>query len=186
MIQMGKFSDMLAKLGKFSREKFAKLRDTVEEERPPKDPYYTTDRFWLTRWIRDIKYKRVGLTTITYLGPEYDYRMDYDRIPKSQLDMMRRSQPCPVHRSGRGWNEWVLFKDDSVTPFPVVMPEGTDFVNSFCNPTAIDLHLYMVDNHIDQALSFSKKTEIPIDGKMLAVVGVIVVVMVFFLLGMFS
>lgn len=174
----------LAKLGEFARKTFHAIKDKTktESEERKKDPYYSTDKFWLTRWIRDLKYQRVGLTTITWLGEEYGYRMDIERIPKKQLDVMRRSLPYPVHKSNCGWNEWIMVNDTGMTPFPEVAKEGAEYYQ----PTAIDLYLYMVNKDIDNALTFSKKSQVPIDGKMLLLVLGGVAVLLFFMLGAFS
>lgn len=167
---------------------YQKLREFVQKqldaqaEKEPKQPYYSTDRFWLTRWIRDFRYKRAGLTTITWMGDEYGYRSDYERIPKKQLEAMRQSLPFPMHRSNSGWNEWVLIRDDHLTPFPDVKPDE----NGFYQPTAIDLHLYMTNKSLDSALTFHKKNGVPMDGKMLLLCAGIVVVVLFILMRQFA
>lgn len=169
--------NVFAQLGAKVRGLFAKDPDAKEKE-----PYYTTDKFWLARWIKDIKYNRVGLTTITWMGYDYGYRMDIERVPKKQLDVMRRSLPYPVHKSNSGWNEWVMLNDDRLTPFPEVKPEGSEYYT----PTAVDLYMYMVNKDLDNALTFKKKSSVPIDGKMLVLVLAGVAVLAFFMLGMFS
>lgn len=167
--------DPFTRLGEKVRKWFKKSEDE-------KEPSWKTDSFWAYRWYQDLKYKRVGLTTISWLGEEYGYRMDYDRVPKKQLDEMRRSIPCPVHRSNSGWNEWVMVQDTATTPFPEIMPEGAEYYQ----PTAIDLYLYMTNKDLDNALTFRKKQQIPIDGKMLVLCIAGVAVLAFVMLGMFS
>lgn len=163
-----------------------KIRELIgkndEEQDEETISYYQTDAFWLTRWIRDWKYKRVGLTTITWMGEDYGYRMEVNRIPKTQIEDMRRSLPYPMHKSNCGWNEWVLFVDDERTPFPSVLPDE----NGFYSPTAIDLHHYMTNKSLDNALSFKKKNSVPLDGKMLLLCGVAVCIVVFIILRSFS
>lgn len=150
-----------------------------EEE---KESGWRNDSFWLYRWFMDWKYKRVGLTTITWLGEEYGYRMDYDRIPKKQIEEMRRKMPCPVHKSNSGWREWVLIRDPDCTPFPEVKPAGSQYYN----PTAVDLYLYMTNKDLDNALTFKKKNQVPIDGKMLVLCIGAIAVAAFVMLGVFS
>lgn len=163
-----------------SKKLFSKIKNYFRSE-PGQESYYRSDAFWLYRWIMDWKYKRVGLTTITWLGEEYGYRMDVERIPKTQLDVMRKSTPYPVHKSNAGWKEWVMIKDDSTTPFPEVVRE-----DGYYNPTAIDLYMYMMNKDLDQALTFRKKTDIPINGKMLVLIIAGVAVLALFLMGRFS
>lgn len=174
--------ELYQKLRAFVQRKLDEHEAQPKEEKDPKEPYYSTDRFWLTRWIRDIRYKRVGLTTITWLGEEYGYRSDYERVPKKQLEFMRQSMPFPMHRSNAGWKEWVLVRDDHLTPFPEVSPNE----DGFYQPTAIDLHLYMTNKSLDNALTFRKKNVIPMDGKMLLLCAGIVVVVVFIILRSFA
>lgn len=155
---------------------FANLRESFENS------YYYTDAFFLARWARDWKYKRVGLTTLTWMGEEYGYRLDIERIPKAQLEDMRRSLPYPMHKSNAGWKEWVLVVDDHVTPFPDVKPNEAGYYQ----PTAIDLHLYMTNKSLDNALVFKKKNGMLLDGKMLLLCGLAVCVVAFIVLRQFS
>lgn len=168
------------------REQWRKLRGKVqarideEEDKPPSK--WKSDSFWLYRWWQDFRYKRVGLTIISWEGEEYGYRMDVQRIPKTQLDLLRKSTPWPCHKSNCGWNEWVLVQDPGMTPFPVVTPDE----RGFYPPTAIDLYLYFANKDLDRALTYKKKQEIPIDGKMLALCAGAIAVCAFIVLGVFS
>lgn len=172
--------DSLTALGRWARETVTTDDEAAE---PSKVPRWRTDAFWPRRWLFDFIYRRVELSTLTWLGDEYGYRLDIERIPAKQLAQLRRSTPWPMHRSNRGWNSWVLIQDDHLTPFPVVQP---DSVTGFYKPTAIDLHLYMINKELDNALAFKKKEELPIDGKMLALCLIGVVVAAFMVLGVFS
>lgn len=159
------------------------FRKLVKKDEPDEgESYYRSDRFWLYRWYQDWKYKRVGLTTIKWLGEEYGYRMDVERIPKTQLDELRRSTPSPVHKSNAGWKEWVLIDDPNPTPFPEVKHKE----DPFYEPTAIDLYMYMTNKDLDNALTFKKKTDIPIDGKMLVLCIAAIAVLAFIVLRMFA
>lgn len=166
-------TNIFAKIGGFFRNLF----DDSDGE-----SYYRSDKFWVYRWYQDWKYKRVGLITIKWMGEEYGYRMDVERIPKKQLDDLRRSIPSPVHRSNAGWNEWILIDDTDVSPFPEVRSPGSEYYE----PTAIDLYMYMTNKDLDDALTFKKKKEIPIDGKMLLLCIAGVAVLAFIVLRMFA
>lgn len=169
-----------AKLGAACRGMFHKL--TEKKEKQPKESTWRTDAFWAYRWYQDFKYKRVGLTTISWQGEEYGYRMDVERIPKKQLDEMRRSLPAPMHRSNAGWGEWVMIQDDRLSPFPEIRPAGSEFYM----PTAVDLYLYMTNKDLDNALTFKKKQTVPFDGKMLLLCLVGVAVLALFMMGVFA
>lgn len=167
-------TNVFAKIGGAVRGLFSKDDDS--------DSYYRSDRFWVYRWYQDWKYKRVGLTTIKWMGEDYGYRMDIERIPKKQLDELRRSQPSPVHKSNFGWNEWVLIDDPGKAPFPVVKPPNSPYYM----PTAVDLYLYKANKDLDEALSFKKKKDIPVDGKMLLLCIAAIAVLAFIILRMFA
>lgn len=169
-----------------ARELWDKLRDkararrSAQEEKPPSK--WRTDAFWLYRWIQDWKYKRVGLTIISWEGEDYGYRRDMLRIPKSQLDLLRESTPWPCHRSNAGWNEWIIMQDPGMTPFPRV--EMDEF--GHYPATAVDSYLYLINKAMEMSLVTKKKNEIPLDGKMLVLCAGAIAVCAFIMLGMFS
>lgn len=120
--------------------------------------WWEDDHNWLPRFYRDIKYKRVGLHTFTYDMSQDCYHDDYVHIPKKDLPQKA------VHVTNGRWKEWFLDLVDT-GDFPKV---------GHC--TAIDLHLWMDNNDIDNALAFKRKKPLPVDGKLLAVAVIAIIV----------
>ena len=120
--------------------------------------WWKDDYNFLPRLYRDFRYKRVGLHTFTYNPVQDCYHDDYVHIPKKDLPQKA------VHVTGGRWKEWFI---DEVNTGKFPEP-------GHC--TAIDLHLWMDNNDIDNALAFKHRKPLPVDGKLLVIAIIAIVV----------
>lgn len=126
--------------------------------------WWADDAHAIPRMVRDFRDNRVGLYTLDYDTGRDVYTLDYVHVKKTELPA------DAVHVTGRNWADYFLDKVGGE------FPDGT-------MGTAVNLHLYMQNNSISDALLWTPKKELPIDSKMLALILVAVGILGLFILG---